>query len=187
MFSKELEQSISNLFDEAQKSNIEYITIEHLLLMILNDFDVKESLLSCDVNIENLKTQISDHIKETTPIKNNHEEPVKPTLGFQRVLQRSVFHVQSSGKGIVKPINILVAIFSEKESHSVYILSKLGVSRLDIVRYLSHGKKEKNNDLAADPLNKDTSREIIQEYLYLGFLTVGVIFSSSFLYKTFKL
>ena len=74
MFSKELEQSISNLFDEAQKSNIEYITIEHLLLMILNDFDVKESLLSCDVNIENLKTQISDHIKETTPIKNNHEE-----------------------------------------------------------------------------------------------------------------
>ena len=63
MFSKELEQSISNLFDEAQKSNIEYITIEHLLLMILNDFDVKESLLSCDVNIENLKTQISDHIK----------------------------------------------------------------------------------------------------------------------------
>ena len=121
MFSKELEQAISNLFDEAQKSNIEYITIEHLLLMILNDFDVKESLSSCDVNIENLKTQISDHIKETTPIKNNNEEPVKPTLGFQRVLQRSVFHVQSSGRGIVKPINILVAIFSEKESHSVYI------------------------------------------------------------------
>ena len=151
MFSKELEQAISNLFDEAQKSNIEYITIEHLLLMILNDFDVKESLSSCDVNIENLKTQISDHIKETTPIKNNHEEPVKPTLGFQRVLQRSVFHVQSSGRGIVKPINILVAIFSEKESHSVYILSKLGVSRLDIVSYLSHGKKEKNTESNENP------------------------------------
>ena len=158
MFSKELEQSISNLFDEAQKSNIEYITIEHLLLMILNDFDVKESLLSCDVNIENLKTQISDHIKETTPIKNNHEEPVKPTLGFQRVLQRSVFHVQSSGKGIVKPINILVAIFSEKESHSVYILSKLGVSRLDIVSYLSHGKKEKNTES-----NDNTQQEVSTE------------------------
>ena len=151
MFSKELEQAISNLFDEAQKSNIEYITIEHLLLMILNDFDVKESLSSCDVNIENLKTQISDHIKETTPIKNNNEEPVKPTLGFQRVLQRSVFHVQSSGRGIVKPINILVAIFSEKESHSVYILSKLGVSRLDIVSYLSHGKKEKNTESNENP------------------------------------
>ena len=158
MFSKELEQSISNLFDEAQKSNIEYITIEHLLLMILNDFDVKESLLSCDVNIENLKTQISDHIKETTPIKNNHEEPVKPTLGFQRVLQRSVFHVQSSGKGIVKPINILVAIFSEKESHSVYILSKLGVSRLDIVSYLSHGKKEKNTE-SNDNAQQEVSTE----------------------------
>ena len=158
MFSKELEQSISNLFDEAQKSNIEYITIEHLLLMILNDFDVKESLLSCDVNIENLKTQISDHIKETTPIKNNHEEPVKPTLGFQRVLQRSVFHVQSSGKGIVKPINILVAIFSEKESHSVYILSKLGVSRLDIVSYLSHGKREKNTE-SNDNAQQEVSTE----------------------------
>ena len=158
MFSKELEQSISNLFDEAHKSNIEYITIEHLLLMILSDYDVKESLLSCDVNIENLKTQISDHIKETSPIKNNHEEPVKPTLGFQRVLQRSVFHVQSSGKGIVKPINILVAIFSEKESHSVYILSKLGVSRLDIVSYLSHGKKEKNTEP-----NENAQQEVINE------------------------
>ena len=157
MFSKELEQSISNLFDEAQKSNIEYITIEHLLLMILSDYDVKESLLSCDINIENLKTQISDHIKETTPIKNNHEEPVKPTLGFQRVLQRSVFHVQSSGKGIVKPINILVAIFSEKESHSVYILSKLGVSRLDIVSYLSHGKKEKNTESNENPKQEISS------------------------------
>ena len=164
MFSKELEQSISNLFDEAQKSNIEYITIEHLLLMILNDFDVKESLLSCDVNIENLKTQISDHIKETTPIKNNHEEPVKPTLGFQRVLQRSVFHVQSSGKGIVKPINILVAIFSEKESHSVYILSKLGVSRLDIVSYLSHGKKEKNTESNDNPQQEvSTENELANE------------------------
>ena len=164
MFSKELEQSISNLFDEAQKSNIEYITIEHLLLMILNDFDVKESLLSCDVNIENLKTQISDHIKETTPIKNNHEEPVKPTLGFQRVLQRSVFNVQSSGKGIVKPINILVAIFSEKESHSVYILSKLGVSRLDIVSYLSHGKKEKNTESNDNPQQEvSTENELANE------------------------
>ena len=164
MFSKELEQSISNLFDEAQKSNIEYITIEHLLLMILNDFDVKESLLSCDVNIENLKTQISDHIKETTPIKNNYEEPVKPTLGFQRVLQRSVFHVQSSGKGIVKPINILVAIFSEKESHSVYILSKLGVSRLDIVSYLSHGKKEKNTESNDNPQQEvSTENELANE------------------------
>ena len=119
---------------------------------------LKESLLSCDVNIENLKTQISDHIKETTPIKNNHEEPVKPTLGFQRVLQRSVFHVQSSGKGIVKPINILVAIFSEKESHSVYILSKLGVSRLDIVSYLSHGKKEKNTEP-----NENAQQEVSNE------------------------
>ena len=163
MFSKELEQSISNLFDEAQKSNIEYITIEHLLLMILNDFDVKESLLSCDVNIENLKTQISDHIKETTPIKNNHEEPVKPTW-FSACLQRSVFHVQSSGKGIVKPINILVAIFSEKESHSVYMLSKLGVSRLDIVSYLSHGKKEKNTESNDNPQQEvSTENELANE------------------------
>ena len=139
MFSKELEQSIASLFDQAQDKNIQYITIEHLLLMILNDFDVSDALESLDVNRDKLKNDIEEYFQDTTILKTDETKPVQPTLGFQRVLQRAVFHIQSSGKGVVKPINILVAIFSEKESHAVFLLSKIGVSRLDIVSYISHG------------------------------------------------
>ena len=144
MFSKELEQSIASLFDQAQKSEIEYITIEHLLLMILDDYEVKDALESNNLNTSNLKDLLEEYVRDTTPRKKDNNKPVQPTLGFQRVLQRSVFHVQSSGKGVVKPINILVAIFSEKESHSAYLLLKHGISRLDIVSYLSHGKSDTN-------------------------------------------
>ena len=139
MFSKELEQSIASLFDQAQEKNIQYITIEHLLLMILNDFDVSDSLQSLKVNKDKLKNDIEEYLQDTTILKTDETKPVQPTLGFQRVLQRAVFHIQSSGKGVVKPINILVAIFSEKESHAVFLLSKSGISRLDIVSYISHG------------------------------------------------
>ncbi len=144
MFSKELEQSIASLFDQAQKSEIEYITIEHLLLMILDDYEVKDALESNNLSTSNLKDLLEEYVRDTTPRKKDNNKPVQPTLGFQRVLQRSVFHVQSSGKGVVKPINILVAIFSEKESHSAYLLLKHGISRLDIVSYLSHGKSDTN-------------------------------------------
>jgi ATP-dependent Clp protease ATP-binding subunit ClpA len=139
MFSKELEQSIASLFDQAQDKNIQYITIEHLLLMILNDFDVSDALESLDVNRDKLKNDIEEYLQDSTILKIDETKPVQPTLGFQRVLQRAVFHIQSSGKGVVKPVNILVAIFSEKESHAVFLLSKIGVSRLDIVSYISHG------------------------------------------------
>ena len=147
MFSKELEQSISSLFDQAQKTDIEYITIEHLLLMILSDFDVKDFLKSNGINVNSFKSSVEDYIQDTTPRKSDPNKSPQPTLGFQRVLQRAVFHVQSSGKGVVKPINILVAIFSEKESHSVYLLTKAGISRLDIVSYISHGKTASKKEL----------------------------------------
>jgi ATP-dependent Clp protease ATP-binding subunit ClpA len=140
MFSKELEQSIANLFDQAQDQNLEYLTIEHLLLMLLSDYDVMQALESNDVNLSTLRTNLEEHVRDNTPVKVESKKPVQPTLGFQRVLQRAVFHVQSSGKGVVKPINLLVAIFSEKESHSVYLLSKQGIGRLDIVSYISHGQ-----------------------------------------------
>jgi ATP-dependent Clp protease ATP-binding subunit ClpA len=140
MFSKELEQSIANLFDQAQDQNLEYLTIEHLLLMLLSDYDVMQALESNDVNLSTLRSNLEEHVRDNTPIKAESKKPVQPTLGFQRVLQRAVFHVQSSGKGVVKPINLLVAIFSEKESHSVYLLSKQGIGRLDIVSYISHGQ-----------------------------------------------
>ena len=146
MFSKELEQSIANLFDQAQDQNLEYLTIEHLLLMLLSDFEVRQALETNDVNIATLRENLEEHVRDNTPSKVDTKKPVQPTLGFQRVLQRAVFHVQSSGKGVVKPINLLVAIFSEKESHSVFLLSKQGIGRLDIVSYISHGKPETSGD-----------------------------------------
>ena len=123
MFSKELEQSIANLFDQAQDKNLEYLTIEHLLLMLISDYEVRQALETNDVNLATLRENLEEHVRDNTPAKVDLKKPVQPTLGFQRVLQRAVFHVQSSGKGVVKPINLLVAIFSEKECHSVFLLS----------------------------------------------------------------
>ena len=168
MFSKELELSIASLFDKAHEANIQYITVEHLLLMIINDFDVKEFFKSENVSIENLKNDLEEHLKKTVVSKIDQQKPVQPTLGFQRVLQRAVFHIQSSGKGVVKPINILVAIFSEKETHSVFLLNKLKLSRLDVVTYLSHGPKDSKdsiNDL--DEQSDDKKIKSINENEYL--------------------
>ena len=114
MFSKELELSIAALFDKAHEANIQYITVEHLLLMIINDFDVKEFFKSKSISIDSLKEDLNNHLNKNIISKKDNQKPVQPTLGFQRVLQRAVFHIQSSGKGVVKPINILVAIFSER-------------------------------------------------------------------------
>ena len=124
MFSKDLEVSIANLFDKAHELNIQYLTVEHLFLMILNDFDVKDFIESNDVKVDLLQDELNEHLKKSSIMRTDSQKAVQPTLGFQRVLQRSVFHIQSSGKGVVKPINILVAIFSEKESRSVYLLNK---------------------------------------------------------------
>ena len=160
MFSKELELSIASLFDKAHEANIQYITVEHLLLMILNDFDVIDFFKTKEINIESLKDNINDHLKNNIVPKVDQQKPVQPTLGFQRVLQRSVFHIQSSGKGVVKPINILVAIFSEKESHSVFLLNKYKLTRLDVVTYLSHGPKAKVN---SDNYEQDDKSNIANE------------------------
>ena len=143
MFSKELEISIASLFDKAHEINIQYLTVEHLFLMILNDYDVKDFIESKDINLESMKDSLNDHLKQASIVRTDAQKAVQPTLGFQRVLQRAVFHIQSSGKGVVKPINILVAIFSEKESHSVYLLNKNNINRLDVVTYISHGSPEK--------------------------------------------
>lgn len=168
MFSKDLELSIATLFDRAHEANIQYITVEHLLLMILSDFEVEEFFKSQNIQIENIKLNLNEHLKKNVVSKADQQKPVQPTLGFQRVLQRAVFHIQSSGKGVVKPINILVAIFSEKESHSVFILNKYKLTRLDVVTYLSHGnspkKKEVNQDINVD---KDTDEVVEKENDYL--------------------
>ncbi len=168
MFSKDLEQSIANLFDQAQDQNLEYLTIEHLLLMLISNYDVREALETNDLNIETLRENLQEHVRDNTPLKVDSKKPVQPTLGFQRVLQRAVFHVQSSGRGVVKPINLLVAIFSEKESHSVYLLSKQGIGRLDIVSYISHRKPSKaidSNNLETEELPKDVNQKSDIDYL----------------------
>ena len=168
MFSKDLELSIATLFDKAHEANIQYITVEHLLLMILDDFDVTEFFKSQNLKTDNLKENLNEHLVKNIVPKVDQQKPVQPTLGFQRVLQRAVFHIQSSGKGVVKPINILVAIFSEKESHSVFLLNKYKLSRLDVVTYLSHGPKEnENEDKVSEVDEAGDDKELSNENDYL--------------------
>ena len=160
MFSKELELSIASLFDKAHEANIQYLTVEHLLLMIVNDYEVDEFFKSKTVSTETIKNELNDHIAKNSLKRLDQQKSVQPTLGFQRVLQRAVFHIQSSGQGVVKPINILVAIFSEKESHSVFLLNKYKISRLDVVSYLSHGSKKKEQPSDKDKLSSENSDEV---------------------------
>ena len=169
MFSKDLEISIANLFDKAQEINIQYLTVEHLFLMILNDYDVKDFIESHNVQIDTLKDELNEHLKKSSILRTDNQKAVQPTLGFQRVLQRAVFHIQSSGKGVVKPINLLVAIFSEKESRSVYILNKNNINRLDVVTYISHGPSDKktSDGVAADEDTNEQENIKTEENAYL--------------------
>ena len=166
MFSKELESSISGLFEEASKAQIQYITVEHLLLMVLDDPEVNTALTECRCNVELLRQDINEFLTDTI-IFSKSENQAQPTLGFQRVLQRSVFHVQSSGKGLVNHINVLVAIFSEKESHAVFLLNKFNVSRLDIVNFISHGisKEVSSENEINDPIEEVKTKKTKNDYL----------------------
>jgi len=139
MLSKELEFCLNAAFKEARAQRHEFITVEHLLLALLDVPQVMEVLKACGAGVDGLRRELSDYIRETTPLMDSSEPDVQPTLGFQRVLQRAVFHVQSSGKKEVSGLNVLVAIFGEKESHAVYLLGRHGVTRLDVVNYISHG------------------------------------------------
>ena len=141
MINQELEQNLNTAFKIAQEQQHEFVTVEHLLLALLDNSDAIDLLSSNKVNIEKLKVDLEEFIGSTTPkIPQESKTEMQPTLGFQRVIQRAVFHVQSSGKEEVNGSNILVAIFSEKESQSVYLLEQFGLTRLDAVSYLSHGK-----------------------------------------------
>ncbi len=143
MLSSELEYCLNEAFQKAREAEHEFITVEHLLLALLYTPQVLEILQSCGADITQLRRDLMEFISESTPRlkKNDAEEDVdvQPTLGFQRVLQRSVFHVQSSGRKEVTPTNVLVAIFSEKQSQAVYLLGLHDVARLDVVNYISHG------------------------------------------------
>src|SRR5690349_8704272 len=139
VLSKELEFCLNAAFKEARAQRHEFITVEHLLLALLDVPQVIEVLKACGTGVDGLRRELSDYIRETTPLMDSPDADVQPTLGFQRVLQRAVFHIQSSGKKEVTGLNVLVAIFGEKESHAVYLLGRHGVTRLDVVNYISHG------------------------------------------------
>jgi ATP-dependent Clp protease ATP-binding subunit ClpA len=140
MLSNELEFCLNDAFHQAREARHEYLTVEHLLLAILETPRVREVLRGCGADLAKLKQELRTHIAQSTPkLDEGEEREVQPTLGFQRVLQRAVFHVQSSGKKEVGVGNVLVAIFSEKQSHAVFLLNRAHVTRLDVVNYLSHG------------------------------------------------
>ncbi|AKH38992.1 MULTISPECIES: ATP-dependent Clp protease ATP-binding subunit ClpA [Nitrosomonas] len=149
MIAQELEVSLHMAFVESRQKRHEFITVEHLLLALLDNPSASEVLIACAIDIEDLRTLLQDHINRHTPIvSGNGEVDTQPTLGFQRVIQRAILHVQSSGKKEVTGANVLVAIFGEKDSHAVYFLQQKGITRLDVVNYISHKicKVSQNND-----------------------------------------
>ncbi|CAH9060802.1 ATP-dependent Clp protease ATP-binding subunit ClpA [Pseudoalteromonas holothuriae] len=162
MLNKDLEVTLNAAFREARTRRHEFMTVEHLLLALIDNPSAGEALGACGVDIENLKRELSEFIDETTPVIPDLEEDreTQPTLGFQRVLQRAVFHVQSSGRSEVTGVNVLVAIFSEQESQAVYLLKKSDISRLDIVNFISHGISKVDDDSEHDDhedINDDSS------------------------------
>lgn len=149
MIAKELETSLHMAFVRAREARHEYVTVEHLLLVLLENQPVAEALRACAVNIQDLAAGLTEHINKTTPVINGEGSvDTQPTLGFQRVIQRAIMHVQSAtnGKKAVEGTNVLVAIFGEDKSQAVYLLSQQGVSRLDIVNFISHGTRKDGVD-----------------------------------------
>jgi ATP-dependent Clp protease ATP-binding subunit ClpA len=141
MLSKDLELTLNDAFRHAREKRHEFMTVEHLLLALLDNEAALQVLSACGSDLSDLKTELIEFVDSTTPLipSSDGERETQPTLGFQRVLQRAVFHVQSSGKKEVTGANVLVAIFSEQESQAVYLLKKQNVARIDVVNYISHG------------------------------------------------
>ena len=141
MLNRELEVTLNLAFKEARTKRHEFMTVEHLLLALLDNEAATTVLRSCGANLDKLRRELHEFIDSTTPLIPQHDEEreTQPTLGFQRVLQRAVFHVQSSGKREVSGANVLVAIFSEQESQAVFLLKQQNVARIDVVNYIAHG------------------------------------------------
>ena len=151
MFSKELELSISQAYQEARERRHEFLTVEHMLLALLDNASALSILSACSVDITALEKDIRKVLDDTVPILEGEENrDTQPTIGFQRVLQRALYHVQSAGKEEVLGANVLVAIFSEKDSYAHYLLNRYDVTRLDVVNYLSHGISKLEGDPSAD-------------------------------------
>ncbi len=159
MLSKELEFTLNLAFKEARDKRHEFMTVEHLLLALLDNPTAAEVLRACGADLERLKKDLGGFLEETTPLLAPHDpRETQPTLAFQRVLQRAVFHVQSAGNKEVTGANVLVAIFSEQESQAVYFLNKQNITRLDVVNYISHGISKVHGE--EDPLAEGPEEEV---------------------------
>ena len=165
MLNKELEFTLNLAFKEAKEKRHEFMTVEHLLLSLLDNPAAGNVLQACEANVDSLRRDLEEFIDETTPIipEIEFDRETQPTLGFQRVLQRAVFHVQSAGKTEVSGANVLAAIFSEQESQAVYFLRRENITRLDVINYISHGvaKYQKNNmnDSMGAPMDEEMTSE----------------------------
>ncbi|CAM7995166.1 ATP-dependent Clp protease ATP-binding subunit ClpA [Enterobacter hormaechei] len=161
MLNQELELSLNMAFARAREHRHEFMTVEHLLLALLSNPSAREALEACSVDLVALRQELEAFIEQTTPVlpASEEERDTQPTLSFQRVLQRAVFHVQSSGRSEVTGANVLVAIFSEQESQAAYLLRKHEVSRLDVVNFISHGTRKDEPNQASDPSGQLNSNE----------------------------
>ena len=171
MLSKELETSLNEAFSEARDKRHEYITVEHLLLALLDNSSANSVLQACGADLNLLASELREYLEINTPVFGDVVGgEVQPTLGFQRVLQRAVFHVQSSGKKEVVGANVLVAMFGEQESQAVYLLNQQNVNRLDIVNYISHGITKVSDDLddldgvAQEDASNDADQQPLENY-----------------------
>ena len=163
MIAQELEVSLHMAFMDARQKRHELITVEHLLLAMLDNPSASEVLKACGADMEKLREELAGHIEENTPLISGTEEvDTQPTLGFQRVIQRAMLHVQSSGKKEVTGANVLVAIFGEKDSHAVYFIGQQTITRLDVVNFIAHGierigeNQEKNVPQEENEVNSKT-------------------------------
>src|SRR5687768_16599290 len=162
MIAQELEVSLHMAFVEARQQRHEFITVEHLLLALLDNPSAAEVLRACSANVDDLRASLTNFIKDNTPqVAGTDDVDTQPTLGFQRVIQRAIMHVQSTGNGKkeVTGANVLVAIFGEKDSHAVYYLHQQGVTRLDVVNFIAHGIKKSDPPEAAKGSTESSSNE----------------------------
>ena len=171
MLDKDLEVTLNSVFNEARDRRHEYVTVEHLLLALLDNTSAAQVLKACGANLNVLHGELSKFIQENSPLLTEGDEhDTQPTLGFQRVLQRAVFHVQSSGRKEVKGANVLVAIFGERESHAAYFLGQQEINRLDVVNYIAHGiakiseDEHENESVEEDLVGDDPGSSPLEKY-----------------------
>ncbi|WP_313277310.1 ATP-dependent Clp protease ATP-binding subunit ClpA [Kosakonia cowanii] len=165
MLNQELELSLNMAFARAREHRHEFMTVEHLLLALLSNPSARDALEACSVDLVALRQELEAFIEQTTPVlpMSEEERDTQPTLSFQRVLQRAVFHVQSSGRSEVSGANVLVAIFSEQESQAAYLLRKHEVSRLDVVNFISHGTRKDEPGPSSDAGSSNSSQASSEE------------------------